>query len=235
MTSELLSNVGNFYIDCARMPSQKEIEGNEAKVVNSWLEKVQLIREQQTKLFDYLLTRHPTDFTFLAQSCEDRVGHWLYPIQPFNVGYDGNLARVSVDAFPNQYRALDKVIGKLLEHVDNNTYFFILSDHGIKPLRYQESPHAHADHAGTTPVIAKHDYLDGDEVPGALVAMGPGIKQNEQLLGLDISVLDIAPTILSIYGIEKPSQMRGRVIRELFVNPMLKPVESPVGDSSGAR
>ena len=216
MVPELLSKVGDFYIDCARMPAASEIHGNEQKVVTDWLAKVDTIRAQQTKLFDYLLSNHPTDFTFLVQSCEDRVGHWLYPIQPFNVGYDEKVATVRVNAFPDQYRAMDKVLGKILEHVDNDTTLIILSDHGIKPLRYSEPHDAHKDHAGTTPVIAKHDYEDGDEVPGTFVAMGPNIKKGMNVKGLQFTVFDIAPTILKLYGIEKPKQMQGRVLTEIF-------------------
>jgi len=218
MREELLKNVGDFYIDCERMPSAADLKDHEADVIDRWLKKVQTIREQQTKLFDYLLTAHPTDFTFLAQSCEDRTGHWLYPITPFNVGYNANINGVRQDAFPNQYVALDKVLGTILKHMDENTYLVVISDHGIKPLREfeEKDPHAHADHEKTTPVIAKHDFADGDDVPGSLFVMGPGIKHDLRLMGLGASVYDIAPTLLHIYGIEEPKQMRGRVLTEIF-------------------
>jgi len=218
MEAELLKNVGDFYIDCERMPSAADLKGHETEVIDKWLSKVQIIREQQTKLFDYLLTNHPTDFTFLVQSCEDRTGHWLYPIAPYNVGYNPSINNVRPDAFPNQYVAFDKVLGTVLKHADANTYVFIVSDHGIKPLREFEDkdPHAHMDHEKTTPVIAKHDFADGDDVPGSVFAMGPGIKNDFRLMGLGASVYDIAPTILHIYGIEQPKQMRGRVLTEIF-------------------
>ncbi len=216
MAAELKANLGDFLFDCERMPGEAEINGHEEKVVTEWLAKVDSIRSAQTRLFDYLLTKHPTDFTFLAQSCEDRVGHWLYPIQPFNVGYNSKVAGVRVNAFPDQYRGLDKVLGHILKHMDSNTTLFIISDHGIKPLRYAEPPMAHMDHAGTTPVIAKHDYDDGDEVPGTFVAMGPGIKKGVSVKGLQLTVFDIAPTILHIYGIQAPPQMQGRVLAEIF-------------------
>ncbi len=220
MKAELLQNVGDFYIDCERMPAAEDLRGHETEVINQWLGKVQTIREQQTKLFDYLLTNHPKDFTFMGQSCEDRTGHWLYPIAPHNVGYDAKLQYVRPDAFPSQYIAFDKVLGSILKHIDDNTYLFIISDHGIKPLREFENsdPHAHMDHEKTTPVIAKHDFADGDDVPGSIVAMGPGIKKGLRLMGFEVSVWDVAPTILHIYGIEQPKQMRGRVITELFAN-----------------
>jgi predicted AlkP superfamily phosphohydrolase/phosphomutase len=37
-------------------------------------------------------------------------------------------------------------------------------------------------------------------------------------MGLGVSVYDVAPTILHIYGIEQPKQMRGRVLTEIFEN-----------------
>ena len=218
MKAELLKNVGDFYIDCERMPAAADLKGHESEVINKWLDKVQLIREQQTKLFDYVLTNHPTDFTWIVQSCEDRTGHWLYPIAPFNVGYNPKIETVRPDAFPDQYIQFDKVLGTILKHVDENTYLIVVSDHGIKPLReFEETdPHAHMDHEKTTPVIAKHDFADGDDVPGAFFAMGPGIKRDLRLMGFEASVYDIAPTILHIYGIGQPEQMRGHVLSEIF-------------------
>src|ERR1700726_3779612 len=215
---ELLKNVGDFHIDCERMPGASDLKGREKEVIDKWLDKVQLIRDEQTKLFDYLLTKHPTDFTMLGQSCEDRTGHWLYPIAPYNVGYNASINSVRTQAFPDQYIAFDKVLGAVLKHVDDNTYVIIVSDHGIKPLReFEETdPHAHMDHEKTTPVVAKHDFADGDDFPGSFFAMGPGIKHDLRLMGFQASVYDIAPTILHIYGIEQPVQMRGHVLTEIF-------------------
>ena len=228
MQPELLKNVGDFYIDCERMPGAADLKGHEKEVIDKWLTKVQVIRDQQTKLFDYLLTKHPTDFTMLGQSCEDRTGHWLYPIAPFNAGYNPSINSVRMEAFPDQYIAFDKVLGTILKHVDENTYVIIISDHGIKPLREFENkdPHAHMDHEKTTPVIAKHDFADGDDVPGSIFAMGPGIKHDSRLMGFEASVYDVTPTILYIYGIEQPKQMRGRVLTEIFGSGENKTVSS---------
>jgi len=221
MKSELIKNVGDFHIDCERMPSAQDLKGHESEVIDAWLSKIQLIRDEQTHLFDYLLDHHPAQFTWLAQSCEDRTGHWLYPIAPYNAGYNPKINAVRTDAFPAQYVAFDKVLGVVLKHLDDNTYVIILSDHGIKPLReFEETdPHAHMDHEKTTPVIAKHDFADGDDVPGSFFAMGPGIKHGLRLMGFEASVYDITPTILHIYGIQQPAQMHGHVLAEIFENP----------------
>jgi predicted AlkP superfamily phosphohydrolase/phosphomutase len=219
MKAELLKNVGDYYIDCERMPSAEQLSTNTAEFIDGWLKKVDLIREEQTKLFDYLLTTHPTDFTFFGQSCEDRTGHWLYPIASYNVGYNPKINAVRTEAFPDQYIAFDKVLGHILSHADANTYVIVISDHGIKPLREFEDtdPHAHMDHEKTTPVIAKHDFADPDDVPGSIFVMGPGIKKDLRLMGVEATVYDIAPTILHIYGIPQPEQMRGHVL-DVFEN-----------------
>src|SRR3979411_2117962 len=46
---ELLKNVGDFYIDCERMPAASDLNGHEKEVIDKWLDKVQLIRDEQTK------------------------------------------------------------------------------------------------------------------------------------------------------------------------------------------
>lgn len=221
MVAELESNVGDFWIDCSRMPTAEELKGKEAAVIDRWLQQVSQIRANQAKLFDYLLSHHKTDFTMLAQSCEDRVGHWLYPIQPFNFGYDTRLHTVRVNAFPDQYRAFDQVLGRILKYVDANTYLFIISDHGIKPLREFEVPRSHGahDHGGNTPIIAHHDFDDGDDVPGLFIAAGPNIKHDVRLMGFEVSVFDIAPTVLHLYGIGRQPHMKGHVLSEIFEAP----------------
>jgi len=99
LKAELIKNVGDFFIDCERMPSAEQLKGHEPEVIDAWLKKVDLIRAQQTQLFDYLLNTHPTEFTWLAQSCEDRTGHWLYPIASYNAGYNPKINAIRTDAF----------------------------------------------------------------------------------------------------------------------------------------
>ena len=157
------------------MPASSDLKGHETELIDKWLGKVQVIRDQQTKLFDYLLTTHPTEFTPSSAQSSRPPRALALPITPFNVGYNPNINDVRQDAFPNQYVALDEVLGSILKHVDENTYLIIFSDHGIKPLREfeQKDPHAHMDHEKTAPVIAKHDFADGDDVPGSFSSLGP--------------------------------------------------------------
>jgi hypothetical protein len=119
-----MSATSIFYIDCERMPGAGDLKGHEAKFIDKCLGKVQVIRGQQTKLFDYLLTTHPTEFTFLAQSCEDRTGHWLYPIIRRSTLATMRALIVRQDAFPNQY------VADSLVHLRHRT---AKADEGTRP------------------------------------------------------------------------------------------------------
>ena len=61
--------------------------------------------------------------------------------------------------------------------------------------------------------------VDGDDVPGLFIAAGPNIKHDVRLMGFEVSVFDLAPTILHLYGIRKPPQMKGHVISAIFESP----------------
>src|SRR5260370_3218064 len=75
MVAELEMNVGDFWIDCSRMPAAEELRRKAPQAINHWLQQASQVRAQQAKLFGYLLSHHRTAFTMLVQSCEDRVGH----------------------------------------------------------------------------------------------------------------------------------------------------------------
>lgn len=218
LAAELLREVGDVRLDCVRMPTREQLRGNEKQGVEKFLAEVSSIREQQSKLFEYLLTHHPTDFTFFVQSCEDRIGHWLYPVPPDHPGYDPRLHTVAPDAFPRQYREFDRLLGGLLRHVDENTFLFVISDHGIKPKPEPAHPGPHPDPGSGTPVVARHDSEDPDQVPGFFVAMGPGIRRGVRIPGITMSLFDLAPTFLHLYGVPIPGRMKGHVLSEIFQN-----------------
>jgi len=58
MKAELLKNVGDFYVDCERMPSAEQLKGHETEVIDAWLKKVDVIREQQTQFERRLSAQH---------------------------------------------------------------------------------------------------------------------------------------------------------------------------------
>lgn len=69
----------------------------------------------------------------------------------------------------------------VLSHLPDQTTVFILSPTDQTPAvpRYFDDDH---DHGADTPIIAHHDFEDGDGVPGMFVAIGPHIRRGEQLM-----------------------------------------------------
>ena len=62
-------------------------------------------------------------------------------------------------------------------------------------------------------------------MPGSFIAIGPNIKRDVRLMGFSVSVFDIAPTILNLYGIPQPTHMKGRVLSEIFEAPSSQPAD----------
>lgn len=91
---------------------------------------------------------------------------------------------------------VDSMIGDLLEHVDENTTVFVVSDHGIEAT-------------GETPISGYHPNAPD----GIVIVSGKNIRPTR----LDnVSVLDIAPTILHLMGLPVSRQMDGRVVTEMM-------------------
>jgi len=103
------------------------------------------------------------------------------------------------------YQYHDQMLGTLIEKAGEDTTVILMSDHGFHPdhLRPASIPDIPAG-----PAIEHRDF-------GILAIGGPGIKKGELLHGP--SVLDLAPTILTLYGLPVGEDMDGKVLSQAFV------------------
>ncbi len=102
------------------------------------------------------------------------------------------------------YRFHDMMLGALLALAGEETTVILMSDHGFHPdhLRPRQIP---AEPAG--PAVEHRDF-------GILAMRGPGIRRGEPVHGA--SLLDICPTILSMYGLPIGEDMDGKPLVTAF-------------------
>ena len=105
------------------------------------------------------------------------------------------------------YRFHDMMLERLLQLAGDDTIVVICSDHGFQSREFR--PHTMPDEPAG-PVVWHRQY-------GMLAINGPGIKKDERIYGA--SLIDVGPTILSLYGLPIGEDMDGRPLIEIFEEP----------------
>ena len=115
----------------------------------------------------------------------------------------------------NAYRYHDAMLGAWLAMADEQTTVILMSDHGFHPdhLRPGYIP---AEPAG--PALEHRHY-------GILCLKGPALRVNEKVLGAGL--LNLCPTILTLFGLPPGRDMDGKVLLTAFKEPPpVEPIES---------
>jgi tetratricopeptide (TPR) repeat protein len=102
------------------------------------------------------------------------------------------------------YRLMDLFLGRLLQLAGPDTTVLVVSDHGFHSdhLRPRQIPNV------PTGPATQHRPL------GMFALAGPGIRRDERIYGAGL--LDIAPTVLTLFGLPAGKDMPGRVLAEAF-------------------
>ncbi|MFN8711247.1 MAG: alkaline phosphatase family protein [Bacteroidota bacterium] len=105
------------------------------------------------------------------------------------------------------YRFHDMMLERLMELAGEDTVFVLLSDHGFHSdhLRPRELP--------KDPAAPAHEHAPY----GVLCISGPGIRKDDRIYGA--TLLDIAPTVLTLFGLPAGEDMDGRVLTQAFESP----------------
>src|SRR5581483_3064097 len=153
----------------------------------------------------WLLNHQPWDFFAVYFESIDHFCHSFMryhpPRQPWIGEREFELYHNVVSV---AYQVHDEMLGTLLNKADDNTTVILVSDHGF-----------HSDHLrpAAIPDIPAGPAVEHGEF-GVLALSGPGIKQNQVLHGA--SVLDLAPTMLTLYGLPAGEDMDGKVLSQAF-------------------
>jgi predicted AlkP superfamily phosphohydrolase/phosphomutase/Tfp pilus assembly protein PilF len=155
-----------------------------------------------------LMEMEPWDFTAVYYDAIDHFSHAFMTYHPPRLEWipeeDFELYK---DVVRGAYRFHDMMLGRLLQLAGPDTTIILCSDHGFesghkRPRGVLREP------AG--PAIWHRQY-------GIFVMAGPGIKRDERIYGA--SLIDIAPTVLSLFDLPIGEDMDGRPLMEAFETP----------------
>lgn len=122
------------------------------------------------------------------------------------------------------YRHADQLVGALLKAAGPDADVLVCSDHGFK---------TGAARPFTDSRIETGRAADWHRKDGILIMSGPSFQRGHRLEAA--SVLDIAPTVLRLFGYQPPVDFEGRVLEEAFA-PTFLPAHppQPIPDTSQA-
>ncbi len=93
---------------------------------------------EQVRLAEYGLDHFHDGFLYVYFSTLDLNSHMFWRcIDPQHPAYTAELARRHGDFLPWLYGEVDKVVGRALRQVDDETLLFVISDHGFTSFRRQ--------------------------------------------------------------------------------------------------
>lgn len=103
----------------------------------AYLDQCELVIQERERLMRYELSRFSEGFFFLLYDTPDRVQHMLWRFRdPEHPGYEADLARDYSTLVEQHYARCDKLLEPVFNHVDENTLFIVLSDHGFNTFRH---------------------------------------------------------------------------------------------------
>jgi predicted AlkP superfamily phosphohydrolase/phosphomutase/tetratricopeptide (TPR) repeat protein len=155
----------------------------------------------------HLLETEPWDFAAIYYDAIDHFSHGYMRFHPpRQEGISEEDFRIYQHVVTTGYIYHDMMLGRLIELAGDDTTVILMSDHGFHPdhLRPKTMP---IEPAG--PATEHRDF-------GIFVISGPGIRKGETVEG--VSLLDVAPTILTAYGLEVGEDMDGRVLTSVFTS-----------------
>jgi predicted AlkP superfamily pyrophosphatase or phosphodiesterase len=172
----------------------------------------------------------PAPLTAVYFGGTDIVGHRFfaaYKPGPFGFAKTSDEVRTFKDVIPAYYRYMDAVLGELLEAWPKDTTVLVVSDHGM--VSQHEEIEKLAQYGAPKSGKSKYSHTGGHgrAEAGVILAAGPLIKN--QGAGFDAqlftrsglvtqgTVVDLCPTLLTIFGVPAGQDMAGQTMATVLV------------------
>lgn len=156
----------------------------------------------------WILRNQPWDFMAVYYNAIDHFCHGFMQFHPPRMeGIPEDHFEIYKDVVNGAYRFHDMMLQTLVELAGPETTVILVSDHGFHSdhLRQRGIP---IEPAG--PAVQHRDF-------GIVAIRGAHIKQDERIYGA--TLLDVTPTILTLFGLPVGADMDGRVLVQAFEEP----------------
>lgn len=153
----------------------------------------------------WILRNEPWDFLAVYYNGIDHFCHGFMHYHPPRMdGVPNEKFEIYKDVVNGAYRFHDMMLETLLDLAGPDTTVILVSDHGF-----------HSDHLRPRGIPAEPAGPAVQHRPFGIVGMkGPHLKQDERIYGA--TLLDITPTILTLFGLPIGEDMDGRVLVQAF-------------------
>ncbi len=189
-----------FVPDAAKVDPEGDDKGLQAVAIN--LADCSTIQSAAT----WIMENKDWDFMAVYFDAIDHFCHAFMKFYPPKMnGIPDDRFELYKDVIKGAYRFHDMMLERLLELAGPDTTVILLSDHGFysNHLRPKVLPKEHP----AAPALEHSPY-------GILCMNGPNIQKDEQIYGA--SVLDITPTVLTLFGLPVGRDMDGKVLVQAF-------------------
>lgn len=153
----------------------------------------------------WLMENEPWDLTAVYFDTIDHLSHGFMRFHPPMLpGIDQEKYELYKDIVNGIYRFHDMMLERYIKLAGEDTTIIILSDHGfhsdhLRPKRLPSEPMA--------PALEHRQF-------GMVCISGPEIQKDERIYGA--TLLDITPTILTLFGLPVGKDMDGKVLTQIF-------------------
>ena len=133
-SAELAQAIGAYYTKGLPEDTKaldKDVFGNA-----DFMKQANIILEEEIRITEYELARFDKGVLFLYYTAVDQCGHAMWrTMEPDHPAYNAALDAPFRDAYPQVYEKLDRLVGRVMESVDDHTLLMVMSDHGFSTWR----------------------------------------------------------------------------------------------------
>lgn len=187
------------------IPKAKDIDQKKDKRLQSFMK--ELAHATTTHAVGtYLMENTEWEFTAMYFDPMDHFSHGFMKFHPPQMtGIPDDLYEMYNGVVNGAYRYHDMMLERAIALAGEDTTIIVMSDHGF-----------HSDHLRPKNLMKRIDAVPALEHRnfGIFCAAGPGIKKGEKVYGA--TLLDVAPTILTMFGLPIGEDMDGKVLSTIF-------------------